>query len=149
MNRIQKMAWLTVICCGVAVLLSGSSVAILYSFFGFPVASAGLGFLGIIGFSGLGPAIFKKDPGSVSCDERDQLIQLKAIRIAAGLTYAIFIIVCMTIYFYCQLRSVKTISIEVLIMLIWALGVTSYLGHSVVLLILYGKDNKLSEGGAV
>ena len=148
MNRMQKISWLTVICCGTALILSSVSIAILYPLFGLPVASSGLGFLGIMGFSGLGPVIFKKDPGAVSFDERDRVIHLKAVRVAFGSAYIIFIMICMTIYWYCQLRSVKTISIEVLIMLIWPPGIAAYLGHAVALLILYGKDNQQLEGGA-
>ena len=148
MNRIQKMSWLTVICCGIALILSSLSIAILYSFFGFPVASAGLGFLGIIGFAGFGPVIFKKDHGSVSFDERDHLINLKAVRASFGLAYMVFVLMCMGLWGYCQSHSVETISIGVLPMLVWPPAVAAFLGHAVAILILYGKDNKAMEGGA-
>jgi len=78
MNKAQKMAWLIVIMILLAVLLSGVAVGILYVKLGTPMALAGLGFLGIAGFGGLGPLIFRKDEGSVTCDERDRLIHRRA-----------------------------------------------------------------------
>jgi hypothetical protein len=148
MNRIQKISWLNIICCGTALILSSVSVAILFYFFGFPVASAGLGFLGISGFTGLGAVIFKKDPGAVSFDERDHLINSKAARAGFVLSYLVFILVCMGLWGYYQFQNVETISINILPMLVWPPFFTALLGHAVAILILYGKDNKLPEGGA-
>ena len=149
MNRLQKMAWLTVGCCSVATILSVISVAILYSFYGFPVANAGLGFLGFTGFAGIGSLIFKKDPGAVSFDERDHLINLKAVRTGFGLSYGIFLASCMGVYTYCKTQSIEVISIETLPMFIWPPFIAVFLGHAVAILILYGKDRQRTEGGAV
>ena len=149
MNRMQKNAWLTVGCCSVATVLSVIAVVILYSFYGFPVASAGLGLLGLTGFAGLGSVIFKKDPGAVSFDERDHLINLKAVRAGFGLSYGIFIASCMGVYTYCKSQSIETISIEILPMFIWPPFIAVFLGHAIAILILYGKDNKQTEGGDV
>ncbi|RKY03699.1 MAG: hypothetical protein DRP56_10875 [Planctomycetota bacterium] len=148
MNRIQKQSWLTVACFSVALILSVIAVVILYSRSGFPVANAGLGFLGFTGFAGLGSFIFKKDPGAVSFDERDHLINLKAVRAGFGLSYGIFIASCMGVYTYCKTQSIEVISIETLPMFIWPPFIAVFLGHAVATLILYGKDNKQSEGGA-
>ena len=147
MNRMQKISWLNIICCGVALVLSSLSISILYYLFGFPVASAGLGFLGIIGVTGLGSVIFKKDPGEVSYDERDHLINSKAARASFVLSYLIFILVCMGLWGYFKFQNVKTISIDILPMLVWPPFFTAILGHAIMILILYGKDNKKTEGG--
>ena len=47
MNRIQKMAWMTVICVSTGVILSIVAVTILYFKIGFPRATGGLGFMGL------------------------------------------------------------------------------------------------------
>jgi hypothetical protein len=125
------------------------STTILYVIFGFPVASAGFGFLGLIGFTGLGPLIFKKDPGPVQADERDRLINSKAARVGFGSAYMVLIIMCMGLWEYCRFfKGIKMISIDVLPMLVWPPAIALLLGHATTILILYGKDHKLSEGGA-
>ena len=53
MNRMQKISWMMVICIGTALILSVAAITILYFIFGFPVAWAGWGFMGITGFGGL------------------------------------------------------------------------------------------------
>ena len=79
MNRIQKMAWMTVICTGTGLILSIVAVTILYFTVGFPRAEAGLAFISLAGFAGLAPLIFRKDPGPVQADERDRIIQVQSI----------------------------------------------------------------------
>ncbi len=148
MNRAQKIAWLNVVCCGVALVLSGLTIAVLYALFGFPVASAGLGFLGIIGVAGLGQVIFKKDPGPVQFDERDHLINQKAVRVGFGLSYMVFIMNCMGLWGYYQFKGINIISIQVLPMLVWPPFIAVLLGHAIAILVLYGKDNKTMKGGA-
>jgi hypothetical protein len=147
MNRIQKMSWLLVVCIGTAVILSSITVSVLYFFFGFPVAWAGLSFLGLSGFGGLGPVIFKKDPGPVICDERDRLINMKAARAGFAISYGVFGLLCMGIWEYYRFHSVNTIKIDVLPMLFAAAGLTAFFTHAVTILVLYGKDNKQTEGG--
>lgn len=148
MNRMQKISWLTVICCGLALILSSISMAILYHFFGFPVALAGMSFLSIAGFTGLGPIIFKKDPGAVTCDERDRLINMKAARAGFAISYGVFGLLCMGIWEYYRFQSIETIKVDVLPMLFGAAGITAFFTHAVTILILYGRDNKQTEGDA-
>ncbi|RKY03700.1 MAG: hypothetical protein DRP56_10880 [Planctomycetota bacterium] len=148
MNRMQKISWVMVICISTALILSTIAITILYYKIGFPRAWAGWGFMGITGFAGLGPLIFKKDPGPVQCDERDQLINMKAARAGFAISYGVFGLLCMGIWICCQYRNAETISIHLLPMLFMAAGITAYLTHAITILFLYGKDNKLSEGGA-
>ena len=61
MNRMQKISWMMVICTGIGFILSVSAVVILYFKMGFPRAWAGLAFMGLSGFAGLAPAIFKSE----------------------------------------------------------------------------------------
>jgi hypothetical protein len=80
MNRIQKMAWWMVIWISAGAILAAIAVAVSYFIIGMPwsIARAGLAFVGIAGFGGLAPLIFKKDKGKVTCDERDLLINNRA-----------------------------------------------------------------------
>lgn len=146
MNRIQKMSWLMVICIGTALILSGIATVALYFKLGFPKAWAGFAFMGICGFGGLGPIIFKKDPGPVQADERDTLIARKAAIASFALSYLVFGALCMGIWGYRQHQQVETISIHVLPNLFMAAGITAFLSHAIVILVLYGKDNKQMEG---
>ena len=147
MNRIQKISWMMVICIGTALTLSTIAITILYFIFGFPVAWAGYGFMGISGFAGLAPTIFKKDPGPVQCDERDRLINMKAARAGFALSYGVFGLLCMGIWAYRYSQNSDTISIHLLPMLFMAAGITVYLTHAITILVLYGKDNKQMERG--
>jgi hypothetical protein len=80
MNRAQKMAWFTLIMLGLALGLSLAAVSVARFGFGQPIRRAvgGFGFIGIMGFSGLAPVLFKKDKGKVQLDERDLMILRKA-----------------------------------------------------------------------
>jgi len=144
----QKISWMMVICISTALILSAIAITVLYFIFGFPAAWAGFGFMGITGFAGLAPTIFKKDPGAVTCDERDRLINMKAAQAGFAISYGVFGLLCMGIWAYRYSQSIETISIHLLPMLFMAAGITVYLTHAITILILYGKDNKNIEGGA-
>ena len=146
MNRIQKISWLMVICIGTALILSSIATVILYFKLGFPKAWSGFAFLGLCGFGGLGPIIFKKDPGAVQADERDTLIARKAAIASFGLSYMVFIFICMGLWEYYRVKGIETISINTLPNLVWAPGLTAFLSHAIVILVLYGKDNKQMGG---
>lgn len=148
MNRMQKISWMMVICIGIASILSAVAITILYFKIGFPRAWAGWGFMGIAGIAGFAPIIFKKDPGPVQCDERDRLINLKAARAGFAISYGVFGLLCMGIWDYYRHQNVETISIHILPQLFMAAGITAFFTHALTILILYGKDNKVSEGGA-
>jgi hypothetical protein len=88
MNRMQKIAWFNLIVVSLALGLSVAAFAIFYFVLGLSVggAACGFAFIGIMGFSGLSPVLFRKDKSKVQFDERDTAIQRKAV----GLSYAIF-----------------------------------------------------------
>jgi hypothetical protein len=102
--------------------------------------------IGAIG--GLGPLIFKKDPGPIQTDERDKAINLKAARASFAMSYLVVGILCMGIWQYCKSHNTPAISIEVL-PTIWGLtAVTAFFIHALMILLLYSKDNKTAEGCA-
>jgi len=143
MNKAQKMAWLIVIMILLAVLLSGVAVGILYVKLGTPMALAGLGFLGIAGFGGLGPLIFRKDEGSVTCDERDRLIHRRAALAGFGVAYIVVGLACMVPFFV--LGPSSSISIVWLPMVFCGAGLSHFFAHSVAVLVQYcwgGKENE-------
>lgn len=140
MNRYQKIAWLFVVTISVAVLLTVGTVGILYLKLGTPVAPAGLGFLGIAGFGGLGPLIFRKDEGSVTWDERDRLIHRRAALAGFGAAYMVVGLACMVPFFV--LGPSSSISIFWLPMVFGAAGLSHFFAHSVAILVQYGGVGK-------
>lgn len=141
MNRAQKAAWLMVISISTAVVLAAIAVAILYYIFGMPkVAAAGLAFLGIAGVGGLGPLIFKKDKGPVTCDERDRLINSRAALASFSASYMVVGLTCMVPFFVLGPKS--SVSITWLPFIFGAAGLTGFFVHSVAILFQYGWRGK-------
>lgn len=129
-----------VITISVAVLLAGGAVGILYVKVGLPKAMAGLGFLGIAGFGGLGPLIFRKDKGAVECDERDILINRQAALAGFGVAYMVVGLACMVPFFI--LGTDSSISVSWLPMIFMGAGLSSFFTHSVAILVQYGRGGK-------
>ena len=145
MNRIQKMAWWMVIWISAGAILAAIAVAVSYFIIGMPwsIARAGLAFLGIAGFGGLASLIFKKDPGKVTCDERDRLINKRAAIAAFASAYLVTGLACMLPFFI--LGPAATISVVWLPDIFMAAGLTAFFVHSVAILVQYGwraKDNE-------
>ncbi len=136
-----------VVSIGTALILSAIAITVLSFIVGFPKAWAGFALIGIAGFGGLGQMIFKKDPGPVQADERDASIARTAAIASFGLSYMVFIGVCMGLWGYYRAKGIETISINILAILVWPPGLVAFLSHAIVILILYGKDNKEIEGG--
>ncbi len=142
MNRAQKMAWWLVIWFSAAVILAAIAIAILHFINGMPwsIARAGLKFLGIAGFGGLGPLTFKKDPDKATCDERERLIYIKAI--LAGLVAACLItgLACMLPFFI--MGPDAMISVGWLPDIFLAVTFTFFFIQSVAILVQYGWRGK-------
>jgi hypothetical protein len=101
MNRVQKIAWFTLVMQTLALVCSLTAVGVFYLGFGMPLrrASAGFGFIGIMGFSALAPLFFKKDKQQVQLDERDLLIKRKAMLAAYCTFWPLFVLVAMIPWF--------------------------------------------------
>jgi hypothetical protein len=127
------------------VILAAIAVAILFLVIGMPwsIAKSGLGFLGIAGFGGLAPLIFKKDPGKVTCDERDRLINNRAAIAAFASAYLVTGLACMLPFFV--LGPAATISVTWLPDIFMAAGLTAFFVHSVAILVQYGWKGKDNE----
>ena len=142
MNRMQKVAWWLVVWISAGVVGSAAVIAVLYFKFDMPMSKAisGLGLLGIAGLGGLGPLIFGKDKGKVTCDERDRLINNRAALAGFAVAYLVTGILCMLPFSI--LGPQATISITWLPMIFAGTGLTSFLVHSVAILVQYGWRNK-------
>jgi hypothetical protein len=143
MNRMQKTAWWIVSWTSAGVILAFTATAVLYSIIGMPwsKAMAGLAFLGLAGFGGLAPLIFKKDQGKVTCDERDLLINNKAAVLGFLAAFLITGLACMLPFFI--LGPKATISITWLPMIFMAAGLASFIVHSIAILVQYGWRKEL------
>ncbi len=101
MNRMQKIAWFTLVMLALALVLSLIAVGVAYFGFGLPLhrAARGFGFIGIMGFSGLAPLLFRKDKQEVQLDERDLLIKRNAMLAAYWCFWPLFVIAAMAPFF--------------------------------------------------
>lgn len=94
MNRQQKIAWFNLVVIAGCVALA-VSMTVRFAFqHGFPSAFGGMGFLGFACLIALGPVLFRKKRGQVAFDERDVMIERRAIRYGTTVAYFYFVIVC-------------------------------------------------------
>lgn len=140
MNRVQKVSWLVVITQGVAFLSAGFAVVILYYSIGFPRAWSGLAFLGIAGLGSIGQVIFRKDPGAVTCDERDRAINSTAAKAGFTASYLAFYLLCTGIWGVYLYAGKETISVYALPVICMMGGMTAFFVHALTILILYGRE---------
>ena len=140
MNRAQKMAWFLIIAIATGLVMSAVAVTVLYFVVGMPRALAGLACLGISGFGGLAPLIFKENEGKVTFDERDNLINRRAALAGFGSSYLFIGLACMIPFFI--FGPNKSISVSCLPLIFGGAGLTCFFAHSVAILIQYGRTRK-------
>jgi hypothetical protein len=101
MNRAQKAAWFTLVVLASAFGLSMAAFCVAYFILGVPArhAAGGFGFMGIMGFVGLTPILFRKDKDKVQCDERDLMIHRKATIAAYATFWLLFVAAAMVPWF--------------------------------------------------
>jgi hypothetical protein len=145
MNRMQKMAWFNLIVISLALGLSVAAFSIGYFIFGAPArqAAAGSGFIGIMGFSGLSPILFRKDKSKVQYDERDTAIQRKSVIIAYSIFWVLFVAAAMIPWFI--LGPNGTITTNYLPWMVFGGMFTVMLLQSIVTLSEYGWKGKDNE----
>ena len=142
MNRFQKLARFNLIVILIALTLSVIAVSVFYFVVDLPIRRAfgGFGFMGITGLMGLSPILYKKERGKVSFDERDQLINLRAVLAAYSVFWLVFTAACMIPWSI--IGPSGSISVNVLPIMLFGIGITLMLVHSLVILIQYGRGIK-------
>lgn len=138
MNRIQKIAVFNIVIFGVATLTTAIAVTTLAFTVGWPRASAGLAFLAFGGLGGFSLLIFKKDPGAVTCDERDRLINRTA---ALGGFVASYLWFCLTGTFFVMLLSPELLKKFGLPLILFGGMFVVFIVHSILILVQYGRNN--------
>ncbi len=145
MNRTQKMAWFTLIMLALAAGLSSAAFSVAYFIFDLPAnrAAGGFGFIGIMGFVGLAPLIFKKDKSRVQTDERDLLIKQKAMLAAYSVFWVLFVAAAMVPWFI--IGPDGSITVNYLPWMVFGGMFVVMLVQSIVFLEQYGLKSKGEE----
>jgi hypothetical protein len=113
------------------ILVSLTTIIALTPILGFHRAQGGLGFLGFIG---LGPFLFRRRPGKVFMDERDQLIQVRAWVVAYSVFWMVLVAVCVSAPFTFGSSGVVPVeliqmSVWYAFMLVWGVGAIAILAQ--------------------
>lgn len=137
MNRIQKIAVFNLVVFSIAALTTTIAIITLSFIVGWPIATAGLAFLGIGGLGGLSPLIFKKDLGAVTCDERDRFINRTA---ALGGFAASYLWFCLTGTAFIMFLSPELLKKFGLPLMIFGGMYVVYIVHSIMILVQYGRS---------
>ena len=142
MNRHQKIAWFTLILISLSLILSVSTFSIGYFIVGVSAkkASAGFGFIGIMGLVGLAPLIFKKDKDKIKTDERDLLIRRNAMLAAYSAFWVLFVAAAMVPWFIIGPNG--SITVNYLPWMVFGGMYVVMLVQSIVFLEQYGWRNK-------
>jgi hypothetical protein len=98
------------------------------------------GALGLFGFAGLTPLLFRKrgSPEEVTFDERDQVIVERATLAGGVLSYVWFVLACMVPWFVYMFRGYKTISIHTLPFVVVCGAIAFYVTRAATIVVLYG-----------
>ncbi len=136
MCAMQKFAWfnLAIIALTLVVVIS------LLPFLG-ERASGGFGFLG---FLGLGPLFFRKRPGRVLIDERDQLIQIRSFMLAYGVFWVAFVFAA-TFLTAAVYGPEGAVPVKVVQFSVVCCFILMYAAASIAILIQYGRGVKDAE----
>ncbi len=142
MNKAQKIARFNLIVILIALTLSAIAVSVFYFVVDLPIRSAlgGFGFMGITGLMGLSPFLYKKERDKVSFDERDELINYRAVLAAYSVFWLVFTAACMIPWSI--IGPSGSISVNVLPIMLFGIGITLALVHSLVILVQYGRGIK-------
>jgi hypothetical protein len=145
MSKAQKIAWFNLVVVLLALGLSVAAFGILYFGLGLSAsrAVAGFAFMGIMGFAGLTPILFRKDKSNVQCDERDLMIHRKATIVAYVSFWVLFVAAAMVPWFIIGPKGM--ITVNYLPWMVFGGMCTVTLLQSIVILKEYGGRDK--DGG--
>jgi len=98
MNRLQKMAWYNLIVVATVLLVTVGVIAVLSWKFGWQKARSGLGVMGLFGLCGLSAVLFRRKKSKVDFDERDKLIQQRALLAAYTTFWPLWVLGSMVVW---------------------------------------------------
>jgi len=130
MNIEIKSAWFTV---GVMAITLVSCL-VLATMVGFPSA---FGALGLLGFLGLTPILFRKKAGTIDCDERDVAVAKKATLVGGICSYLSVVLGGMLIWLIHYLKGEQLVSIHWMPSLVVLAAIVLYFTRSVFIISQY------------
>ena len=148
MNRGQKIAWFQLGVIGIVTVASIILMAIFMRKYEYEFLEAwwlGSGYAcPVLTLTVLGPlVILRKRKGRIDCDERDLMIDRRAMVIAFGSTYVFFIGVCFTTWIAAGFD--KPIPAYWLIRIVLGGWVTSVVAHALTTIVCYGRGGEDGE----
>ena len=144
MNRLQKMAWYNLIVVASVLMITAGVIVVLSWKFGWPRARAGLGFMGLFGLCGLSAVLFRRKKGEVDFDERDNLIQQRALLAAYTTFWLLWVLGSMAVWAIIGPKG--STSVNALPIFVLVGGILTTLIQSIAILVQYGwgtKEEKL------
>jgi len=136
MLRQQKRAWYELTVSALAIV----AVVVLGFTIRMPQALAGLG---ILGFYGLTPLLFRRRPapGEVVVDERDRHIAMRAATAGFAASYVAFVLSGVGLWAYAFLcRGVEEVSVHQLVTPVWLAFLVFCVVRAATMLALYGGE---------
>ena len=130
MNIELKNAWFTVGLIATTLIVC----LVLGTMIGYPPA---FGALGLLGFLGLTPLLFRSEGGRFECDERDVAVSKKATLVAGICSYLAVVLGGMVVWLIQYLRGVQLISIHWIPGLVVVAALVLYLARSVFIISQY------------
>lgn len=141
MNRQQKIALYNLIVIIISLSFTASAVTMMVCWVGFPMASAGFGFLGLCACTMFAPLFFRKEEKcKVEYDERDALITKNSELIAMNCSNSFFLLFSITSLFIFGLKG--TVSVLTLPIMVAGAYAISGLARSLAILIQYSRGEK-------
>jgi hypothetical protein len=140
MNRLQKMAWYQLIVIAAVLALTGIVVAVLAWRYGMSQARGGLGTLGLLGLLGFSRHLFRKKTGEVDLDERDLLIQKRALATAYTVFWVAWVLGSMIAWGI--IGPENSVSVNILPLTVGIGGIIVVSVQSIAILVQYGWGTK-------
>lgn len=144
MNRRQKIAWLQLAVVGAAAVMSVILMAFFTRKYAYGFSEAW--WIGsayptpLLVLTVLAPVFIRKKKGQIDFDERDLMIDRRAMVIAFGTTYVFFIGVCFTTWVAAGFD--KPIPAYWLVRIVLGAWITSVLAHALTTIVCYGRGGK-------
>jgi hypothetical protein len=144
MNRAQKIAWFQLAVVGMAAVASTILMALFLGKYAYGFSEAwwiGSGYsVPVVALAIFAPVFIRKKKDQIDFDERDLMIDRKAMRITFATSYAFFVAVCMMTWVAAGFD--KLIPAYWLVRVVLGGWVTSVVAHALTTIVCYGWEGK-------